>query len=196
MVVTKIESIGSKKYKIYIDYEYAFLLYTGDIKRYKLIKGEEISEAIYYDIIEDTVFRRAKQKALAILKYMDRTEYELRIKLAQAYYTEEIIHRTIEYIASYHYIDDKRFLHNYIVLKGNSKSRRQLQEELMRKGLSKNLIADALESYNHNDTVSLKKAIKKKVKDRTDFSQKEKQKLIRYFCHKGYHYEDVIHNLP
>ncbi len=87
MIVTDILEVNlghskkKKAYKIYLDYNFAFLLYSQDIKLYGLKKGLDLSEETYHKIIEETVYRRAKQKALAILKFADRTQYELYIKL-------------------------------------------------------------------------------------------------------------------
>lgn len=74
MIITKLESGLQKKVRVYIDNEYVFLLYANDIRRYKLEEGMELTKEQYMRIIDETIFRRAKQKALAILKRMDRTE--------------------------------------------------------------------------------------------------------------------------
>lgn len=124
MEVTKLEYLEKKKVKVYIDYEYHFLLYVNDINKHGIKENQILSDEIYKDIVENTVYRRAKQKALAILKYMDRSEYELRSKLKQADYTEDIIERTIDYVRSYHYIDDHRFVSNYIKSKHKNKSKK------------------------------------------------------------------------
>ena len=56
-----------------------------------------------------------QSKSITILKYMDRTEKELYIKLKDAYYTDDIINRTIEYLKEYNYINDERYAMNYIL---------------------------------------------------------------------------------
>ncbi|ROR22355.1 regulatory protein [Mobilisporobacter senegalensis] len=195
MMITRLETIDKKRYKVYIDYEYSFMLYTSDIKRYNIVENEDISEDIYHEIIEDTVYRRAKQKALAILKYMDRTEAELGSKLKQAYYTDEIIKRTIEYVKSYHYIDDERYISNYIQSKKSTKSKKQIQAGLYQKGIDKNLIEECFESELESDEVALQKAIHKKTDNPENLSFEEKQKLIASLCRKGFSYDDIMHFL-
>ena len=100
MIVTKIEPVDKTKYKIYIDEEYQFILYQKDIYIYDLKEGNEISDIDYQTILVDTVIRRGKQKALALLKYMDRTEAELVSKLKQSGYAMPIIELIIKYVKS------------------------------------------------------------------------------------------------
>lgn len=186
MIVTKLEELGKGKVKVYIDEEYHFILYQKDLRIYGIKENEIISDAVYNDIIKNTVLRRAKQKALAILKVMDRTEKELILKLKQADYTDEIISAVIEYMKSYHYIDDAKYAANYIYCKKNSKSRRQLQTDLMQKGIEKEQMEEAfLQEYDDEET-AIKKAIYKKNKDIETMTKEDKLKLSAYLYRKGF----------
>lgn len=191
MLITKLEKIDKKRTKVYIDYEYAFLLYPSDIRKYKIEEEQEITVEIYEEILEDTIYRRAKQKALAILKFMDRSESELAAKLKMAHYTEEIVNRTIEYVRSYHYIDDERYATNYIVSRKDTKSRKQIQMELLHKGISKEVIENIFPKNPDNDKEALKKAIRKKTDDIENLSMEQKQKLFASLYRKGFSYEDI-----
>ena len=42
MMVTKIEEINNKKVRVFIDNEFAFVLYKGELRLYKIKEGEEI----------------------------------------------------------------------------------------------------------------------------------------------------------
>ena len=113
MIITRLEELEKARVKVYIDGEFAFLLYRKDIRQFELSEGAQISQTLYTTILEDTVIRRAKQKALAILKFMDRTEAELRKKLADADCTKEVIDRALDYVMGYGYINDERFAAAY-----------------------------------------------------------------------------------
>lgn len=192
MLVTKLEKIDQKRIKVYIDYEYAFLLYSPDIRRYRIEEEKEVSEEEYSEIIQETIYRRAKQKALAILKYMDRTENELAVKLKQAFYNDEIISRTIEYVKSYHYIDDERYAANYIAIKKNTKSKKQIQNELYRKGIDKVIVEQSLENLLKNDDIAIRKAIRKKTDDSSKLTSEQRLKIIASLYRKGFAYEDIM----
>lgn len=186
MVITKLEELGKAKVKVYIDGEYHFLLYQKDIRIHGLKENESISNAVYEDIIVNTVIRRAKQKALYILKTMDRTEQELTAKLKQAYYTEEVISKVIEFMKSYHYIDDARYATNYVYHKKNSKSKRQIQIELTQKGIDKELIEEAFSQEYEDEEAAIQKAIHKKCKDLNHMTKEEKLKLSMFLYRKGF----------
>ncbi|GAA4653376.1 hypothetical protein GCM10023142_05140 [Anaerocolumna aminovalerica] len=186
MIVTKLEELEKAKVKVYIDGEFHFLLYRKDIKIYKLQENEQISDKVYEEIIENTVLRRAKQKAMAILKYMDRSEQELRQKLKQADYTETIIEAAIEYVKKFHYLDDERYAMNYIRFKKNTKSKRQLQTELSQKGIRKEYIDLAFQEEYDDEELAIQKAVSKKTSDVDSLSQEEKMKLASSLYRKGF----------
>lgn len=203
MTITEIVEIpigrDKKKtaYKLYIDYNYAFLLYRQDIKEYQLEVSKEVSSELYDRIIEETVYRRAKQKALAILKYMDRTVAELRIKLKEAYYNEDIIDQTIKYLEKYNYLNDERYASYYISARKYTLSKRIIKSRLIQKGINNEILEKIiLVEYNvTNDediatedaeVIAIKKAISKKCKDLTSLSWEEKQKLMSSLYRKGF----------
>lgn len=191
MVITSLEYGFKNRVKVFIEEEYAFLLYSSDIKKYDLEVQKVVSEELIKQIIEETVFRRAKQKAMAILKRMDRTEFELREKLKHEEYVDEIIERTIEYVKSYHYIDDKRYLENYIRVHQAKKSIRQIKQELKYKGIALDDFNVALEVMD--DQRAIERAIQKKMKNKKTLDVLQKQKLITYLYQKGFTSDDIKH---
>ncbi len=56
----------------------------------------------------------AKKKAMALLKYMDRTEWQLRDKLTSKGFSEEAVEEAVEYVKSYHYLDDYRYARHFV----------------------------------------------------------------------------------
>lgn len=208
MIITDIVqiNIGSNKnktaYKVYINYDYAFLLYSQDIKKYQLKTNEDITSITYNEIVEDTVYRRAKQKALAILKYMDRTEKELYTKLKESYYTEEIINRTIKYLKEYKYIDDKRYASSYIRSNKKTRSKLFLKTKLIQKGINKELLEKIIAiEYNIDsngidpELLAIRKAINKRFKNITNLSYEDKRKLIASLYRKGFNIDKIKKSL-
>lgn len=39
MVVTKVEMLTKIKYKVYLDEEFAFVLYKGELSHYRIVEG-------------------------------------------------------------------------------------------------------------------------------------------------------------
>ena len=108
MQVTAIEKFGKYKYKVFLDYEFAFWAYWKDLQYRGIRVNKEISQEFYEQLLEEVVFEKAKRKAISLLKYMNRTEQELRQKLKLQLYPLEVIDKTIAYVYSFHYLDDDR----------------------------------------------------------------------------------------
>ena len=76
MTVTKIKALTKTRFQVYLDEEAAFVLYKGELRRYHLEEGEELSEETYREIRQNIVLKRAKLRAMHLLTDMDRTEYQ------------------------------------------------------------------------------------------------------------------------
>ena len=125
------------------------------------LDAEEKSE----EEIKDEV-RRAKLRALHLLTAMDRTEAKLREKL-QASYCEEAVEEAVAYVKSYGYLDDERYVKVYIESKSRTKSRKQIEQELIfKKGVSKEAVEKGFEQAEMADVVEvIQKYMQKKKID-------------------------------
>lgn len=192
MIITGLEELNQKKVKVSIDGEYAFLLYQKEVEHYKLSQGEELSTALYDEIRKSIVLRRAKQKALDILKMRDRTETELRRKLSEGGFTEDIINEAVSYINSYGYINDERLASSYIRARMNTKSKLVIKTELLHKGVDADIIDKVFEEEYGGDEqedgelAAIRKAVAKKTKHPEGLNYEERQKLLISLYRKGF----------
>ena len=81
MTVTEITSIDKKRSKIVFEQEEPIVLYNGEIRRFQIEAGKELSDKVFFQIQEEILKKRVKERALYLLKSMDRTEEEIRTKL-------------------------------------------------------------------------------------------------------------------
>ena len=96
MRVTQIAELSKSRSKVYIEQEFAFVLYKGELRLYHVREGEEISEADYRTIMEEVLPKRAKLRAMNLLKDREYTTARLRRKLEQGFYPAEgIPHRKL-----------------------------------------------------------------------------------------------------
>lgn len=195
MIVTNLEKGYRKLIKVYLDEEYVFSLYQNEIERYNIFMGGELTGEEARTIVEETVFYRARLKALKLLQRMDYTEGELKAKLKQSGFTDSIVDRTIEYIHSYHYLNDDRYTANYLNAKKSSKSMRQLKMELKRKGVDDETILRQINQINLNDEEAIQRAVRKKCKDIEVLTYEEKQKIAASLFRKGFSESDIRRHL-
>ena len=192
MIITDILPIDKKRSKVYIDEEYAFPLYLGEIRRYKIKVGEEITEEVYDEILNKVIDKRCKLRAMNILKKVDKTEKQLRDKLKQGFYPEDTIDNTIEYLKSYRYIDDSRYADSYVEYRMKNKSKKQVVNELLQKGIDKE---QALESIpdDYDELEAIRNLIAKKKYNDETADINERRKMYQYLLRKGFNYNDISH---
>lgn len=133
----------------------------------------------------------AKKKAMSLLKYMDRTEWQLRDKLAAKGFSEEAVDGAIDYVKSFHYLDDYRYAVHFVEIHQEQRSRQRMRQDLYQKHVPEEYIDLALESVCENDDVALQNALRKITKGETEFSYEEKQKIAGKLYRKGFRLGDI-----
>lgn len=184
-----LESEGSK-FKVSLDNTQTFLLYKSEVKRFNL-SGDTVVEDNTYAEIMQLLYKRARERALYILDKYDKTEHQIREKLKKGLYPGDIIEKVVSYLKEYHMIDDLKYSVMYIECKENSKSRRQITQDLYLKGVSRDIIDTAFAESGYSDEKSLDNIIRQKIKKYNLNDRKELQKLYRYLLGKGYGYSEV-----
>jgi regulatory protein len=197
MTVTAIEPYmrGKGRVAISLNDKFAFVLYKGELSGYGLDIGSLIDDKLYDRIMTETVFPRARKRGMNLLKTMDRTEADVRRRLSEGGYPPEAVDNAIEYLMSYHYIDDGRYAAEYIRCKVSSMSRKQIRAKLVEKGIDKATVEDAFSAYDEENQTDaddtegelIRRLIKKRCPRGTkDLGYEEKQKLLAYLYGKGF----------
>ena len=133
----------------------------------------------------------AKKKAMSLLKYMDRTEWQLRDKLAAKGFSEEAVEGAVDYVKSFHYLDDYRYAVHFVELHYEQRSRQRMRQDLYQRHVPEAYIDLALESICENDDVALQEALRKITKGETEYSYEEKQKIAGKLYRKGFRLGDI-----
>ena len=192
MQIQEISPLKSKKYRILLEDGFSFVLYKGEKDRYSLEEGMELSEELWLEIRNGILAKRAKNRAMHLLEKMDRTEKQLRDKLTENGYPSDLVDEAVEYVRSYHYIDDRRYAENYIRYRQESKSRILLKNELLRKGISSQIIDEAMEAEYHMDPRTLiDQWLKKKGYSSSEQDSEKERKIGQFLLRKGFSWEDI-----
>lgn len=190
MTVDRIESLDKRRSKVFLDGDFAFVLSQGEIARYRLREGDSISSELYEEILWQVVGRRAREKALALLKTRGRTEYELREKLTSLLFPTETIEETIHFLKEYHYLDDEAYALNYVEVHGQKKSRAELEYALRRKGIDREVIHGALRNAGTDSREAIAVLLRKRGCCAASTPQ-EKQKAFAYLLRRGFSWEEI-----
>ena len=141
----------------------------------------------------DDMIKQAKQKALSLLNYMDRTESQLRQKLKEKSFDDKAIDAAVEYVKSFGYVNDVSYAERYILNRQTSKSKREIYAALYQKGICREDIEHAMEScYEAKDEfAAICRLCEKKHFVADEATDIEKKRMYNYLLRKGFRREDV-----
>lgn len=196
MVVSEILEISAAKKRIIIDQEFAFVLYKGELRKYGLKAGEPIQESIYREIMEELLPKRAKLRCMNLLQTKDYTKEQLRQKLKQGWYPETVIEEALDYVQGYGYVNDLQYASDYIFYQQEFKSRRRIDNDLQKKGISKENIARAWMNWeaqgnSQDEEGQICRLLEKKHFEMGSTDRKEVQKIYGFLLRKGFKADTV-----
>ena len=196
MRITDISEFSKAKYKIFIDEEFAFVLYKGELRQLKVKQGEEISKETYDRIVEQIIPARARSRAIHLLEKRPYTERDLREKLLEGLYPQDVIDMTIDYLKGFRYIDDHAYAVQYIETYSGKKSLKRIMNDLMLKGVDKNIIREETERLKEtgeleDEEALARRLLKKRGYDPETADRKETASALRFLYSKGFSSDTV-----
>lgn len=198
MIVTDIIEISKKQCKIMIDYEFAFVLYKGELQLYGIKAGEDLNQETYDRIINEVLMKRTKLRAMNLLMSRRYTEKKLRDKLQRGQYPQCCIEEAISYVKSYGYINDEQYASDYLFYHGSQLNKVQVFQKLKERGIEDGIIQKAYNDYcADGDAPEEEKLIcrflRKKGLSAADIKDSERRnKIIRNLLQKGFSYDQIL----
>lgn len=191
--IVSLDKLEKGKWHIRFDNGECCVLYFSEIKGLHLKKGSYISIEIYEKILKDIVGKRAKKRALYLLEKMDRTEQQLREKLLVSEYPSQCIEDAIDYVKSFHYLDDERYAETFIRYKKEKMSRQQIRQKLRQKGVSREIIENAIEEeYDVEERVHIRSLLEKKHFSHEQADDGEIRRVYSYLLRRGFRSDDIL----
>lgn len=196
MTVTEITDVSKSRKRITLDEGQSFVLYAGELRTYQLKEGGEISKESLCEIMETVLPKRAKLRAMNLLKARAYTEKQLTDKLKSGGYPTEVIDSAVAYVASYGYLNDRQYAADYIEYRKEYKTKTAICSALMQKGISKELIDEVWEENAGEEAQILERNqilawAEKKHFEPEKASFEEKQKFMAFLYRKGFKFETI-----
>ena len=176
---------------VFVDGKYEFSLDVAQVVDFKIKVGMEISPEQLLEFKKASEFGKLYQRALEWVLTRPRSEKETRDYLNKKIFEKKLDKKYIDTITERlkekGFLSDFRFAEWYVenrfVKKGVS--RKRLKMELMKKGVSAEIIDEVLDSSERNDEEEILKIIAKKRAKYDD------EKLTQYLCRQGFSYQLV-----
>lgn len=188
---------------VFLNGEFAFGCTIDTAVRFNLIKGREISQPELVRLQEQEDIIILKQTALRYATYKSRTSEEVRRKMLEKDFAPEEAEYAVQFLEEFGYVDDSKYALAFIyeTMKRKPAGESRLRQELLKRGVSKHVVEDALTQAFPPETsreTALELALaaaQKKIRslERKDPS-KRKQALVGYLQRQGFSWA-VIKNV-
>lgn len=187
------EKLEKGKRRIRFENGESCIVYYSEIRGLHLEEGIYISSETYEKIFSDIVGKRAKKRAMHLLEQMDRTEQQLREKLQLSEYPARCIEDAIAYVKKFHYLDDERYAETFTRYKKERMSRQQIKQKLMMKGVSREIIANAIdEEYDVDERVHIRSILEKKHFSNENVDEGEFRRIYNFLLRRGFRSNDIL----
>lgn len=168
------------------------------IERFGLATGVAIDDRTAVAIEREVAILHAYDRALNLLAARGRSSVELRRLLVRKGEPAESVDIAIERLVSVGFLDDAAFARQFARSKGVSGglSRRRLQQELGRRGVSRETGAEAIETVFTEEGVDEEAAIervaRKKLRSLSSLDDATKRRrLYSFLARRGYDSDDI-----
>lgn len=178
--------------QICLDNGDTFYVYKGEASKLSLFENNCITEEQYQQILTGVIGKRATKYAMHLLERQERTEKQLRDKLQQQGYPRVCIEQALDYVKSYHYIDDLRYASVYIRYHQEKESRQKLVTKLLMRGISRADIEQAMEEeYLADECSQIEELLKKKNYNPKEADEVACRKMVQFLLRRGFRTSDI-----
>lgn len=194
-LVIEVYFYNNKKARVKLEDGFTFALYKGEIRKYKIKENEYISEEVLDELLNDILIKRAKERALYILKDSSKTKKQMIDKLKKDYYPDEIIERIITFLEKYNYVNDWDYANNYVEQNEKRKSIRRIKNDLYIKGISKEIVETVIGEKDISEEAAIIELIHKKIHRYDLHNRKEQRRFFALLQRSGFNYETIMRAL-
>lgn len=184
----------TKHYLIRLDCEIEFTVHEDTLVDFRLLKGAELTEQEYKNILHHEQSAKAYQSALRYISRRPHSTGEISRKLQEQGYEPEFIASVIEKLTKQNYLNDQEFAHILARerVHNGKKGRGYVQHELKQKGLSSNHIAEALQHIDEDaELEGAYTLVCKRARYIKGEPMVQRQKLMQYLQRKGYTHSTI-----
>ncbi len=193
MKITDIKSLGDGyKYNIFIEDKCIENVDYDFVVTFDLNAGKEINSDVAAMLFNYEEFSAALKKAYNILSFRSHGKKELIKKLMSKNIEKQAAEYAAFYMVKKGYINDENYaieLLEYYNGKGFGKSR--IRTEMIKKGLSKDIIDDVLEDFE-NDYKKIREILQNRYSVQDLKDKKIKNRAVSYLLRQGYSYDEIF----
>ena len=191
MLITAVEPRKKMFSAVYIDGEFAFKLDTQVLIENHIRAGVEIDDEQLKEIVDLSDNRRAKNKALNLLAYKDRTKKELIDRISEQYSKESAVIATNR-MEELGLVDDEKYARKMAqqLLEKKCMPKRAVKYKLIEKGIDRELIEDILCELEVEPKEQIQKLLETKYRNKL-YDEQSRKKTTQALQRMGYSWYDI-----
>lgn len=194
--VVRIDRLAGERVLVVLEDGTGFPLYRKELDQFAIREGEELEPGASARIFGELLPKRARACAMNYLLHMDRTEQQLRRKLQELGYPRQAAEQAVEYVRSFHYLDDVRYAVNYMTGHSEDRSLHRMEQELYQRGISRESFEKALlQVETPDEEQQIRKLLEKKHYSGAEADRKETERITRFLLGRGYRMSAIQHVL-
>ncbi|HXH26369.1 MAG TPA: RecX family transcriptional regulator [Candidatus Acidoferrum sp.] len=191
LTAIKAQTKNPNRVSVFVDGKYAFSLGQGQLLEARLHVGLEIDQARLAELKKLSDFGKLHDRILRYVLLRPHAEREVLDYCRRKQFDMPACRQIIETFTRLGYINDAAFAKLWVESRqlGKAMSKRALKLELKRKGISDELITQALSEKAYDEIDALRSLIAKK--QRLTRFKNDPQKLLQYLARQGFGFDDI-----
>ena len=191
--ITDLKKTDAKRVEICLNGEIFLWLYQGEARSLSLTKGMILSEEQYENLLHGVIGKRAIKRAVHLIERQERTERQLREKLSLSEYPEEAVEDAVSYVKKRRYLDDERYTRTFIRFHQTERSKMRLKSDLIKRGVSKDVIERCIEEECSSDEkAQIRALLEKKGFSQSEADRNESRKMYQFLMRRGFRSSDIL----
>jgi regulatory protein len=185
---------GGRRVNVFVEGSFAFSLEEELAARLRV--GQPLEQLKSADLLREDEQARAMESALAYFAHRPRSERELRDYLTRRETPPEVLEAVIGRLVELQLVDDAAFAQYWVENRQQHRPRggRLLTQELRRKGISQELVVEAVEATTEQEdpAAAAYRAAQRKAQALSRLEPREFQnRLSQYLLRRGFDFEAV-----
>lgn len=186
----------SERRSIFVDNEFLCGVDEEIVAILGLKVGQEIDKRRIKEILHKEVVKKAKDYAFKLLSYRPRSIRELQDRLKKKDYSSKVTSKVVKNLKRLKFLNDKEFARMWVEsrIKTRPMGRYRLYQELIQKGIDRELTEEALSNYKEEKEIELaRELVQKKLKSsyRSLDNLTAQRRLYGFLQRRGFSYDTI-----
>ena len=185
---------NQKRVNVYLDGKFGFGIDLDNLVKLRLKIEQELTEEEVAEIVKKAEFQKTLDKLLKFATLRPRSQREIEGWFKRKKVHESLSKGLFDRLNRLELVDDIKFSRWWVEQRQNfkPKSKRVLKQELMNKGIKKEIIGEVLEETPIDEEKIARDLLSKRAHRWAKFNPREaQQKKIQYLSQKGFGWEII-----